>query len=235
MSTRCYLVRHAQTLWNGENRLQGGTDMPLSPLGLKQAACLAARFAKQPVRGIVTSGLRRSRQTAETIASGLPAPACSASPSAAAGAQAGNGHAVTPLVDPELGEMHLGEWEGLTPEEIDARFQQAYQQWRRQPSSVDIPGGEPLAAFRQRVRRAFDRALAGFGEGEYVVVTHGGVIAALLADWLSADYDTLIRRLRLDNAGITALELGSPLPHVLWVNSTRHLESLEQPPRVGWY
>ena len=213
---RCYLVRHAQTLWNGENRLQGGTDMPLSPLGLKQAECLAASFAGRHVHSIFTSGLQRSRQTAETIASG-------------------NGRSVSPIVEPELAEMHLGAWEGLTPEEIDARFQNAYQQWRRQPSSVVIPGGEPLAAFRQRVRRTLDRVMGGFGEGEHVVVTHGGVIAAVLADLLEADYDTLIRRLRLDNAGITALELGSRLPHVLWVNSTLHLEPLAQPPHVGWY
>ena len=81
-----------------------------------------------------------------------------------------------------------------------------------------------MEAFRERVRGAFERIVSGLEDGEYAIVSHGGVIAALLADALAADYDALIRRLRLDNAGVTALEFGTGLPHVLWVNSTSHLQ-----------
>jgi alpha-ribazole phosphatase len=215
--TRCYLVRHAQTAWNGENRIQGHSDIPLSPLGEQQAQHLGRWFASRHVRGIFTSALQRSRQTAQAIA-------------------AGNGHGASPIVEPHLAEIHLGTWEGLTPVEVDARFANAYQQWRVRPSSVVIPGGEPLAAFRERVRQALARILEGAGEGEYVVVSHGGVIAALLADLLSADYDLLMRRLRLDNAGVTAVEFGSGLPHVLWVNATSHLDALAPADgSAGWW
>ncbi len=215
--TRCYLVRHAQTAWNGENRIQGHSDIPLSPLGEQQAQHLGRWFASRHVRGIFTSALQRSRQTAQAIATG-------------------NGHGVNPIVEPHLAEIHLGTWEGLTPVEVDARFANAYQQWRVRPSSVVIPGGEPLAAFRERVRQALARVLEGAGEGEYVVVSHGGVIAALLADLLSADYDLLMRRLRLDNAGVTAVEFGSGLPHVLWVNATSHLDALAPADgSAGWW
>ena len=201
---RCYLIRHAQTAWNDVNRLQGHSDLPLSPLGEQQAKRLGERFASHHLRGIFTSALQRSRQTAQVIA-------------------AGNGHGINPVIEHELAEMHLGKWEGLTPEEIDVQFNRSYQQWRVRPSSVVIPDAEPLDAFRERVRRAFGKIVSGLGEGEYAIVSHGGVIAALLADVLSADYDELIRRLRLDNAGVTALEFGTDLPHVLWVNSTSHL------------
>ena len=112
---RCYLIRHAQTLWNGENRIQGHSDLPLSPLGEQQATRLAERFASHHLKGIFTSALQRSVQTAHAIASG-------------------NGHGVSPLVERELAEMHLGAWEGLTPAEVDSRFQNAYQQWREHPS-----------------------------------------------------------------------------------------------------
>ena len=156
------------------------------------------------LQGIFTSALQRSRQTAQMIA-------------------VGNGHGISPLVELELAEIHLGAWEGLTPEEVDARFDRSYQRWRERPSSVVIPEAEPLEMFRARVRRAFGKIVAGPGDGERVIVTHGGVIAAVLADVLAADYDGLVRRLRLDNAGITALECGTGLPHVLWVNSTSHL------------
>lgn len=223
---RCYLVRHAQTSWNEENRIQGHSDLPLSRLGLEQAKCVGNFFARRHVQGIFTSGLARSRQTAEAIASSLAV--------VPGTAQADNGHQVQPVIHYELAEMHLGDWEGLTPQEVDARFNGAYQQWRTKPSSVVIPRAEPIAAFRVRVRRALESIIAQCTDGEYVVVSHGGVIAALLADLLGADYDHVIRRVRLDNAGITALELGTGLPHVLWINGTGHLEALS-PAGEGWF
>ncbi len=213
---RCYLVRHAQTVWNDENRIQGHSDVPLSPLGVKQAERLGVCFASRHVKGLFTSALQRSQRTAQAIADG-------------------NGHGVSPVVERDLAEIHLGDWEGLTPDEVDARFQRAYQQWRARPSSVVIPGGEPLEAFRGRVRRAVERVMAGVGEGEYVIVTHGGVIAALLADLLGADYDRVLRRVRLDNAGITALDFITEIPHVVWINSTTHLEALEPSTGVTWF
>ena len=229
---RCYLVRHAQTSWNEENRIQGHSDLPLSSLGERQARLLGTRFASQHVHGIFTSALRRSVQTAQLIAEGLPAASPSPSPAAA---EAGNGRGLSLIVVPELGEMHLGDWEGLTPDEVDARFSNAYQQWRRSPSSVVIPGAEPLDAFRTRVRSALDRVMGAVGEGEYVVVSHGGVIAAVLADLLAADYDAVIRRMRLDNGGITAVEYGAHTPHALWINATQHLAPLAQPQGAGWF
>ncbi len=203
---RCYLVRHARTAWNHQDRLQGHSDLPLDAVGEEQARRVGVFFAARHVRGIFTSGLSRSRQTAHAIASG-------------------NGHGVAPVVVPELAEMHLGAWEGLTPAEIDDRFAGAYQQWKRLPSSVAIPSAEPHEAFRLRVRRAIDAIRQGLDDGEYVVVSHGGVIAAVLADALGADYDLMIRRLRLDNGGITTVEFGSTAPHVLCINWTAHLEA----------
>ena len=209
---RCYLVRHGQTAWNDENRIQGRSDQPLNAAGRAQAERLGVRFAAHHVRGIFTSHLVRSRTTAEAITAPHRA------------GQAGNGHGVAPVIEADLAEMHLGAWEGLTPAEVDERFSSAYQRWRQNPSSVLIPAAEPVHAFRERVRRVFGRLTAQMGQGEYVVVSHGGVIAAVLADLLGADYDHLLRRLRLDNAGVTAVELDAPTPHVLWVNSTTHLE-----------
>ena len=220
--TRCYLVRHAQTAWNEENRIQGRSDRPLDATGLAQAERLARRFASHHVAGLFTSHLLRSRSTAEAIATPHGA------------GQAGNGHPVSAVIEPDLAEMHLGAWEGLTPAEVDARFASAYQRWREQPSSVLIPESEPVHAFRERVRQVFGRLTARMGQGDYVVVSHGGVIAAILADVLGAEYDYLLRRLRLDNAGVTAIELDAPTPHVLWVNSTTHLEPASLAPST-WF
>ena len=213
---RCYLVRHGQTHWNGEDRLQGHSDQPLSPLGHEQAKKLGAFFAHRPVKGIVTSRMLRSQQTATGIAEG-------------------NGHTLRPVIEPDLAEMNLGAWEGLTPDDINAKFDGIYDRWRVAPSSVVIPGAEGLGAFRARVRGVFQRVTAPWGEGEYVIVSHGGVIAALLADLWGADYDALLRRLRLDNGGVTAVELDGRWPHVLWVNATAHLYAGADVPPQNWY
>ena len=208
---RYYFVRHGQTAWNRENRLQGHSDLPLNPLGHQQAQRVGTLFASRHLQGIMTSPLQRSQQTAQAIV-------------------AGNGHGMSPVITQELAEIHLGVWEGLTPDEVDARYQGAYQQWRHAPSTVQIPKAEPLAVFQERVRRAFTALVDTVEEGEHVVVTHGGVIAALLADVLGADFDRLLRRIRLDNAGITALECGGSVPHILWINATDHLATLVDPP-----
>jgi probable phosphoglycerate mutase len=217
-----HLIRHAQTAWNEENRLQGDTDLPLSPLGLAQAGRLGELFASRQLQGIFSSPLQRSRQTADAIATG-------------------NVRRLAPVIERELAEIRLGAWEGLTPHEIDARYQGAYQRWRARPSSVCIPDGELLDQFRDRARRAFGRILAGLGDGEYVVVSHGGIIAAFLADLLAAEYGVLLTQLRLDNAGITTLGF-APMsdghggqarlwgavdqPHIVTINVTHHLASL---------
>jgi broad specificity phosphatase PhoE len=212
---RWYLIRHAQTSWNRDNRLQGHSDLPLSELGLQQAACLGRAFAGRHLDAVFTSHLSRSRQTADAITQG-------------------NGHQIQPVVEQALAEMHLGSWEGLTPDEIDAQFQDAYQQWRHSPSSVVIPGAEALEGFRGRVRQAFNGLVEQRGAGQHVIVSHGGVIASILADLLGADYDRVIRRMRLDNAGISAVEFGVGAPHVLWINSTLHLADADAG-AGGWY
>ena len=175
---------------------------------MEQARCLAAYFATQPIGALYTSHLRRSLQTTQAIAQqvGLAA-----------------------MVEPALAEIHLGAWEGLTPEEVNDQYDGAYHLWRASPSQVRIPGAEPIEQFRVRVRTAIHRIMTAGGKGDIAVVCHGGVIAALLADWLDADYDVLLHQLVLDNAGITALDCQVNPPQVLSINATHHLRSADQP------
>lgn len=199
---RCYLVRHAQTVWNGQNRFQGSTDSALSPLGREQAQNLATYFADRPISAIYHSGLQRTTQTAETIAQRLH---------------------ITAAAEPKLAEIHLGKWEGLTPEEINLRFNNAYQIWRVQPSTLPVPEGEPLDAFRARVREGFAKIIMTHRSGELMLVSHGGVITSLLADWLGGNYDQMMHRLVLSNGGVSAIDYDATSRHILWVNATAHL------------
>lgn len=200
------LIRHAETLWNLQDRIQGHSDIPLSDRGLRQAERLAQHIHRHPITAIYASDLLRARQTAEIIAASLRC-------------------AVT--FDPALREILLGAWEGLTPAEVNRQFDQSYEQWKRRPSSVRIPGAEPVAAFHERTRTALRAISRRHPQETVAVVTHGGVIAGYLADILQADFDHVLRKMRLDNTGLTIVEWrDDDLPFVAAINDYRHLHGL---------
>ena len=212
---RCYLVRHAQTLRNQPLRFQGRTDTLLSPFGLTQAQCLGASFTGQTPGAIYSSPLQRCVQTANAIASTTGA---------------------VVRIEPGLAEMDFGAWEGLTTADVERQFTRTYHEWLKAPSQVRIPDGEPCDQFRIRVREAFvNIATRHHEEGcqELLIVSHGGVIASLLADWLGADFDHLIRHVVLDNGGISVVEWRANSSSVLWINATIHL-SQQIPHGAHW-
>ena len=136
-------------------------------------------------------------------------------------------------VEPGLAEMDFGAWEGLTTADVERCFTRTYHEWLKAPSQVRIPSGEPCDQFRIRVREAFTKiATRHHEEGcqELLIVSHGGVIASLLADWLRADYDHLVRHLVLDYAGISAIEWQGDLPSICWMNTTTHLNQSTRVP-----
>ena len=96
--TTLLLVRHGETDWNAEGRLQGHTDRPLSEFGRRQAHALADRLAGDSIVAVYASDLSRARQTAEIVAARL---------------------GLDVALDPRLREKDWGTWEGLTPEERD--------------------------------------------------------------------------------------------------------------------
>lgn len=201
---RCYLVRHAQTEWNQERRFQGRSDPPLGSKGLAQAQSLGDYFAQGKFRPIYSSPLKRSVQTAEIIAGKT-------------GARL--------EIDSGLSEIGFGIWEGLTVEEVRARFDGMYQQWYRTPSQAVIPSGEPCDQFHARVRRSFQEIAKKHhnrGFHELVLVSHGGVISSLLADWLGSDHDQFSRRLVLDNGSVSIVEWSVDSTFVVRINAVVH-------------
>lgn len=174
------LVRHAESTWNGSGQIQGTSDPPLSGRGRAQARALARVLAPwKPVR-IETSPLARARETAEIVAGRL-------------------GRRL--LTQPDLHEIHLGSWEGLTPAEVDRGFRRGYRRWLTGPSQVKIPGSEPVRDFRRRALRCWKRyaVFARRSPRTLAVVTHGGVMIAILAELLHASFDRLLVSLPLSN------------------------------------
>jgi alpha-ribazole phosphatase len=195
------LARHGQSLSNAVRRFQGTQDVALSELGARQAEALGQALRHRRVSAIYTSPLERARRTAEIAAARLDVP-------------------VTAVHD--LRELSLGEWEGLTVEEVCALPGDPYAQWVRDPVACLPPGGEPLADVQARVVRVMaDIAVAHPNGQNVLVVCHGGVISAYLAHCLGLPLSS-IWRLTLSNGSITEI---AP-PRVRTVNSTRHLAGL---------
>ncbi len=157
MPTRVLLLRHGQSTWNAEGRWQGWSDPPLSELGRAQAAQAAGHLEDSGLTSVTSSDLDRARTTATIVADALGLP------------QVG--------VDGNLREYNVGEWEGLTRPEIELRWPDHLDAWRK-GRLAGTPGGETRMAFLARVEAGLIRVTASGGDGS-LVITHGGVIRAL--------------------------------------------------------
>ena len=195
----CWLVRHGESTWNPDERLQGGQDPPLSRRGYVQAVALAARLAGMGFTGFYTSPLTRARETAAVCAPIL---------------------GLTPEPVDDLREMGLGAWEGLTVKAVQATAGDAYRCWIDAPADHPPPGGEPLEVVTERTGRVLERVWRSGGAGPVLVIAHGGVIASLLCRWLGLSLNELWR-FRLANASVTRVAL--PVGRVLALNETGHL------------
>lgn len=161
---RLILLRHGQTASNAEGRMQGQLDTDLTELGRRQAVAAAGALADREPLTIISSDLRRARDTAEAL-------------SVATG--------VGVETDPRLRETMLGEWQGLTHTEVDAYMPGARLRWRDAPEWAP-PGGEArvdVAARSYPVVTELIDDLPEWGEAErpVVLVAHGGLVAALTA------------------------------------------------------
>src|SRR5438552_11351850 len=181
---RLFVVRHGETAWSRERRFAGSRDVALEPEGLRQCEAVARALASQVVAAVYASPLERARASAELIA---------------------KPHRLPVEIDPAFGEMAFGEWEGLTREEVAARFPAAYEEWRHAPHLVRIAGGETLSQVAERARGAV-QALAATHTGETIVlVTHAIVTRLIVLDALGLGPERLWT-VDATPAGITEIE-----------------------------
>ena len=145
---RLYLVRHGETVWNIESRFQGWSDLPLSAIGEAQARELARRIAGVHFDAAYSSDLTRAVGTAEILLAG---------------------RSLAPVQIDALREMHLGELDGLTEEEVQRLHHDVVTAWRTDPTEVVMPGGESIRQVQERAWRAVDKIRAKH-QGETVLV-----------------------------------------------------------------
>ncbi|MBU3649926.1 MAG: histidine phosphatase family protein [Limnohabitans sp.] len=183
--TRIVALRHGETAWNVDTRIQGQLDIGLNAQGRWQAERAAQALADDPLDAIYSSDLERAWVTAATLA---------------------QGQARTPPLRPHLGlrERHFGSLQGLTWQEIETLHPEHASRWRGRDPEWSPPGGESLLQLRERVARTVAELAAAHVGQHIALVAHGGVLDVLYR--LATGQETQAPRTwHLGNAAINRL------------------------------
>ena len=179
---KLYIIRHGQTDWNVQGRIQGRQDIPLNAAGRSQAQMLAKGMEKRPVTAIYSSPQIRAMETAEAIAGPL---------------------GLTVKAVPQLMEIGYGDWEGRSAEDILTTDRELYESWWQHPATVAPLGGETLNQVDARCKKAWER-IKGEMKGDTAVVAHGGTLAHFIVHLLEGRPDAA--EIVVGNASITTIE-----------------------------
>ena len=201
-TTRVIAVRHGETAWNADSRMQGQLDVPLNANGRWQAQRLARALAEEPLDAIYASDLSRAFDTAQAVA-------------------ALTGHRVA--TDIALRERAFGAFQGLTYAEIEARWPEQGARWRARDVDFVPEGGESLRQLFARSVDAAARRAAAHAGGTVLLVAHGGVIDSLYRAATRIELD-VIRTWQLGNASINRLLHSAEGFSLVGWSDTRHLE-----------
>jgi ribonuclease H / adenosylcobalamin/alpha-ribazole phosphatase len=200
--TRLLLVRHGVTEYSVAKRFAGRSDLELTEGGREQARRAAGRIAELgPVDVVISSPLRRTRQTAQQLADRLELPV---------------------LIEDDIIETDFGDWDGYTFAEVSQKWPAELQRWLADPS-VAPPSGESFETVTRRVCRARDRILAQHSGKTVAVVSHVSPIKILVRLALDAPASAL-QRMFLGPASISVIEYYPDGPVSLQsFNDTAHL------------
>jgi broad specificity phosphatase PhoE len=202
------LVRHGETYWNDERRVQGGdSDIELNDTGLEQARKLATFLENEPIAAILSSPLQRAIATAEVIASH---------------------HQLPVEVDQGLRELKVGELEGMSVSNLSTTFSQFLMQWWQDGGAMKLPKGESLVELQQRAWKAVERLLERHktspehNEGTtVVVVSHYFVTLAIILKALNLPLD-YFTKFKVDLGGVSILEIQDYRARLLTFNDTAY-------------
>jgi len=193
-----YCIRHGETTYNAEGRIQGQFDSVLSPLGQKQSLAIARALRDAPIEAVFASPLQRAYQTAQPLAQALD---------------------VELRTDDRLKELHAGIFQTLLPSEMLERYPAETARWKSHDPDFQIPGGESRRQLMHRGAAALE-AVAECGVRMAAVVAHGGLLTAAFKQLLGvpADRSPFI----LYNGSISVLEFGEQV-RLLELNRIDHL------------
>lgn len=204
-------IRHGKTLWNSSGRFQGQSNTQLAPEGIMQAEKLAENFPVEHIDAVYSSPLDRAFITGKIIADKFQVPI---------------------TADKRLCEISFGAWEGLTYDEIYAKWPQEIEMLFSRPDETLIPQGEKFIDVQKRAVEALNDIIAqydtNFTEDKTIVITaHGGILRALLSYILHMPL-RYIWSLRQDNTAVSIITYYGEKCNIELLNSTAHLGLIKQ-------
>ena len=202
--TIIYLIRHGETMWNREKRLQGHIDIGLNDAGYWQAECLAKHMAGKNLAAVISSDLSRAIDTAKPIA---------------------EHHELDLIFDPALRERHYGIMQGLSHQEIADNHPRNHLAWKNREVDFQPESGESLQQFYNRVVGAVKHWAGTYPDQEIAVVAHGGVLDCLYRASARMALDAP-RTWQLGNAAINRVLFNGEGFVVIGWNDHGHLEGL---------
>jgi probable phosphoglycerate mutase len=180
-----YLIRHGETSWNQEQRLQGLCDIPLNATGIRQCRRLAEWRRRTASTHVVSSPLVRARRTAQFLT------ACGGRP---------------PIADNRLREIDHGPWAGMRLATIERRFPHEFATWSSCPEKLTLSNSESLAAVYRRCTGVLVDIINSDGKEDFAIVSHGVVNGLLLCAAMGA-FLGRIREFSLANAAVNVLRV----------------------------
>ncbi len=199
-----HCVRHGESEFNSEGRVQGHLDVPLSELGRRQAAAVATALAAEPSEIIFASPLRRARETADIIAQRL---------------------GLVIETDPRLKEINVGIFQGKRRDELPQLYPEEFARWKRDEPDFIIPGGESRKELERRGLEAFE-AIRRSSRREAIVVAHGRLLIVTMRAMVP-DVADLRKSSGLENGSISTLALTAPgRAELVRFNNVEHLASV---------
>jgi len=202
--TTVILVRHGETEWNRVERFRGRADVALNEAGVRQAEATAARISTlwRPA-AIYSSPLSRARRTAEAIAAPLSLPV---------------------RIHEGLWDVDYGQWQGLSPDEVNQRWPEELRTWYQAPQRAAIPGGESLDQLRARCAGTLAQIVDAHPQDTVVMVGHTVINRVLLLHVLALGNDRFWH-LRQDTCAINVIEAEGAGFTLVSMNDTCHLQS----------
>jgi len=202
-ATRLCLVRHGETEWNAERRIQGQIDIGLNPVGLRQAAAAGRWLKSAGIMALYSSDLKRARTTAEAIGAAL---------------------GLVPVLAPEMRERRYGVFEGLTYAEAQAKYPDGYAAFEGRNADYNFENGESLHDMFARVTGKLAAIAAAHPGQNVVIVVHGGVLD-IINRFVRGNPLEMPRDFLIPNAGLNWIAAVDGVWRLETWGETGHLEA----------
>jgi len=198
------LIRHGETIWNVEAKIQGCQNIYLTKKGIQQGKSLIKRLLSMDRKFIkvYTSDLKRCSIISNFISKEL--------------------NIILEEVK-DFREMDFGKWEGLSINEIKEQYKEVYFKWRSNPKEANIPDGENLIKVQKRCLVAIKQIINSYNEGTVIIVSHSIAIKTIILGLLNIDLEHFYK-MSIDNVSISEIEFRDYGPVLKLLNDTSHLK-----------